>query len=197
MIYLLRHGQTEFNAAGRYQGRVDTVLTDRGRAQADAMARGLVPHVAASRSIIWSSPLRRATETAGIVAAALGGLPVRAEPRLTEVDLGVWEGLTAAEIDAGWPGVRASFERNTWFFGAPGGENYAEVADRLIGFLREIGADERPHVLVSHAIAGRVLRGIHAGLEPLRAMRLEIPQDAVFRLSGAGKIERIDCPAAV
>jgi probable phosphoglycerate mutase len=193
MIFLLRHGQTEFNHAGRYQGRLDSPLTTRGEAQAVDMGRVLAERIDPANAVILTSPLPRALRTAGIIAAGLGLEPV-VDPRLIEVSLGEWEGLTAEEIDAGWPGVRAGFRRNEWFFSAPGGEDYPSVAGRMASLLAELPRDDGPvHVLVSHAISGRVLRGLHAGLEPHRAMRLEIPQDAFFALHAGQDIQRIDC----
>ena len=191
MIYLLRHGQTAFNAEGRYQGQINSDLTARGVAQAQGVAGLLARIVDPQRAVILSSPLKRAADTAAIVGRALG-LPVATDARLTEVSMGAWEGLTAEQIDAGWPGARAGFVRNGWFFGAPGGERYDQIAARIGALLAEVAQHPRPvRILVSHAIAGRVLRGVFAGLAPERAFRLEIPQDAVFRLHGAGRIDRI------
>lgn len=194
MIYLLRHGQTEFNAAGRYQGRIDSALNAKGLAQAQDVAALLQTLVDPAQAMILSSPLTRASRTAQIVAGRLG-LMVTQDPRLTEVSMGAWEGLTAEQIDAGWPGARAGFARNGWFFGAPGGETYAQVADRVSSLLADLAVPPKPVcILVSHAITGRVLRGVFARLPPERAFRLEIPQDAVFRLHGKGLIDRL--PAA-
>jgi broad specificity phosphatase PhoE len=197
MIYLLRHGQTEFNLAGRYQGRLDSALTARGEAQAAEMGRVLAARIDPTRTVIQTSPLPRAVRTAAIIADQLGVQPV-VDARLIEVALGVWEGRTAAEIDEGWPGVRDGFRRNEWFFNAPGGEDYPTVERRLSNLLAELPLDQTvAHVLVTHALSGRVLRGLHAGLEPHRAMRLEIPQDAFFSLHPGGDIQRIDCALPV
>ncbi|WP_172961000.1 histidine phosphatase family protein [Oceaniglobus roseus] len=195
MIYLLRHGQTEYNAEGRYQGRAESSLTERGRAQALAYAAALKPRVRASECVILSSPLSRARQTAAIVGEALGGAPVVVEPDLTELSLGAWEGRTAAEIDAGWPGARDAVPRNMWFFHAPDGEDLASATRRVGRALAAAGARPEPvRILVSHAVVGRLLRGIYLGLDPLKAARLEIPQEAFFALSGEGVIERIACP---
>lgn len=191
MIYLLRHGQTEFNAAGRYQGRLDSPLTPRGLAQAQQMGAALAALVEPAGVVIMASPLGRALRTAQIVGASLGR-SVTTDPRLIEVGLGEWEGRTAAEIDTGWPGQRDAFPRNEWVFHAPGGESYDSVATRIGDVLTGIAADpERVRVIVTHAFTGRVLRGLFAGLPRHRAVRLEIPQDAVLRLDAGGSIVRI------
>ncbi|MBL9047245.1 MAG: histidine phosphatase family protein [Tabrizicola sp.] len=191
MTFLLRHGQTEFNLAGRYQGRVDSPLTGQGLEQAARMGETLAALVDARQTVILTSPLQRALRTAQIIGARLGLEPL-AEPRLIEVSMGDWEGRTAAEIDEGWPGARASHNRNEWFFGAPGGEDYPSVAKRMGSLLSDISQrSDRVHVLVGHAISGRVLRGLHARLEPLQALRLEVSQDALFALESNATLRRI------
>ncbi len=194
MIYLLRHGQTEMNARGRYQGRIESPLTERGRAQALAMARALAGR--AEGAVVLTSPLIRARRTADIVAAHLGLGDPEPMPGLIEVSMGEWEGMTADEIDAQNPGVRKSFARNEWSFHAPGGETHAQVSARLSRALDTIYARPgRVKIVVSHAVSGRVLRGLHAGIDPMAALRLEIPQEALFALTMGGGIERIACPA--
>lgn len=194
VIYLLRHGQTEFNLAGRYQGRVDSPMTPQGLRQSERMGHALARLVEPGNVVLMASPLPRALRSAQIVGDALGVAP-KVEPRLIEVDIGQWEGRTADEIDTGWPGARAGFRRNEWFFGAPGGESYAMVAERMTTLIADLAQrPDRIHVLVGHAISGRVLRGLHAGLEPAKAMRLEIPQDAFFALDDDGTLRRITLP---
>ncbi len=190
MLWLARHGQTEMNAAGRYQGRIDSPLNALGVRQAQVVGVLLAGLVDRARTEIVASPLQRAVRTAEIIGEALC-LPVRTEARLTEVGMGAWEGLTADQIDAGWAGARAGSVRNGWFFEAPGGEGHSAVVARLTALLADC-AEGPDQIFVSHAIAGRILRGIWAGLPKERAFRLEIPQDAVFRLYGGGQIER--CP---
>lgn len=99
-ILLVRHGESEWNAAGRWQGQADPPLSVEGRAQAAraaSVARGLVDRVVAS-------DLVRAHDTGRIIAAALEIADVGVEPDLRERDIGAWSGLTMAEVEAGWPG---------------------------------------------------------------------------------------------
>src|SRR5579871_6119870 len=98
-ILLARHGETEWNVARRWQGHAESDLTDTGRAQALELA-SLVGE--SGISAIYSSDLRRAADTASIVADALG-LTVRVDAELREVDVGEWSGLTSAEIEARFP----------------------------------------------------------------------------------------------
>lgn len=191
MIFLLRHGQTEFNVAGKVQGQLDSPLTALGEAQAVAMGRALAAQICGAPITITASPLGRTQHTARIVASALGGPEVNLDPRLAEVAMGQWQGLTRPEIDARWPDHRARAARNMWFFAAPEGESHAKVAARCQSLLDDLKARGGLHVLVSHAITGRVLRGLFAGLAPEKAARLEIPQDAFFRLLPGGETLRI------
>ena len=98
-VLLIRHGQSEWNADGRWQGQADPPLTDLGRHQALHAARNL-----GTVDAIVASDLQRASETALIIADALGVGPVVLEPGLRERDAGEWSGLTRAEIERDWPG---------------------------------------------------------------------------------------------
>ncbi|MDB5423010.1 MAG: histidine phosphatase family protein [Phenylobacterium sp.] len=192
LIYLVRHGQTEFNRERRIQGHVDSPLTGLGVRQAHAVGRllrDLIREPAGWR--IVSSPLGRARATAEIIAGLLGGPPVELDPRLMEVSWGASDGRLRDELAAEHP---ETFGRTGWAFDAPtGGESYeavsARVADWLAGLPPEPG---RRLIAVSHGISGRVLRGLYAGLSRDEAGRQDVPQDAVFRLMG-GNIHRLDC----
>ena len=98
-VLLVRHGQSEWNADGRWQGQADPALTDLGRSQAHHAARAL-----GTVDAIVASDLQRAAETAAILAAELGVGPLVLDPDLRERDAGEWSGLTRAEIERGWPG---------------------------------------------------------------------------------------------
>jgi broad specificity phosphatase PhoE len=193
MIYLVRHGRTAFNAEGRFQGGLDSPLTPLGLDQAARVGRLLQGLIGSAEGwLIQSSPLGRAQHTANIICDALGA-PGRLalDPRLAEVRLGEWDGLTDAEIELASPGRRAGTTRYDFFFSAPGGEGYTAFAARLGDWLAEAAADPRPRIAVSHGVAGRVLRGLYLGLDKTEALRLDTPQDAVFRLDG-GQVTRID-----
>jgi probable phosphoglycerate mutase len=98
-VLLIRHGQSVWNADGRWQGQADPPLTDLGRAQAHHAARAL-----GTVDAIVASDLERAAETAAILSGELGVGPIVLDPDLRERDAGAWSGLTRPEIEAGWPG---------------------------------------------------------------------------------------------
>jgi probable phosphoglycerate mutase len=194
MIYLVRHGQTEFNRDGRFQGQVDSPLTELGIAQARAVGERLAALAAADPGewLIETSPLGRARRTAEIIAETMGLPAPVIEPRLTEVSYGDMESLTRPEVDARWPefaGVRGIFGR------APGGETLEAVLARARAWLDDAEAANEAHrIAVSHASIGRGVRGLYAGLGIEDIRLLETPQDAFHRLHG-GVVERIDCGA--
>ena len=190
MIYLVRHGQTAFNAERRQQGRLDSPLTALGRAQAAAVGRllqGLVGQADGWRLV--ASPLGRAQDTAGIIGDALG-LPVETDERVTEVSFGEWDGRLRDELASEHPEV---FARGDWQFSAPGGESFEAVHGRLSGWLADLEPEpDRKVIVVSHGGAGRVLRGAFLGLSREATWAQEVPQDAVYRLA-SGAIARFDC----
>ena len=151
-LLLARHGETDWNREGRWQGWADPPLNEAGRAQAQALAEQLrtTPFDA-----VYSSDLRRAHETAVIVAAP-HAVPVVSDPGLREIDVGSWSGLTREEIARRFPGA----ER-------PGGETREEHLARVLHTVERIA---RAHVgerllVVSHGGTMRALRS-HASDEP-------------------------------
>ena len=180
MIYLVRHGQTQFNAERRQQGRLDSDLTPLGLSQAAAVGRllqGLTGKPAGWRLV--ASPLGRAQATA--------------DPRVTEVSFGEWDGRLRDELAAEHPEV---FARKDWQFSAPGGERYEDVHARVSGWLADLPPEShRKVIVVSHGGAGRVLRGAFLGLSREETWAQAAPQDAVFRMANAA-IVRFDCQPA-
>jgi broad specificity phosphatase PhoE len=133
---LLRHGESEWNAAGRWQGQGDPPLSARGREQAARLAEALVDE---GIEAIFASDLVRAAETAGFVAERLG-LAVSSDPRLRELDVGRWSGRTRSEIEADDVADLAAFESGDREARAGGGECRREVAERAMSAIEEIAA---------------------------------------------------------
>ena len=192
MIFLIRHGQTEFNLQGRLQGRLDSPLTDLGVLQARRMGRvlrGLVDDPAAWS--IVSSPLGRARRTAEIVRDETGlDCEIALDVRLAEAGGGDWEGMTWDEIRARRPDLDPNTRMRRLLLWASNGEGEAAVDRRLADWLAGIDeSDGRRRIVVSHGAAGQRLRQIYAGASDDTGEAP--PQDAVFRLH-RGTVERID-----
>jgi broad specificity phosphatase PhoE len=156
-VLLVRHGQSEWNALGRWQGIADPPLSDAGRSTADELAGSLAELVPSIDGVVWSSPLRRARDTAAIIAERLG-LRVAIEERLAERSVGEWMGLTNREIDARWPGHR---EAGRWPVGF---EPTTSVVARAVAALGDIAAASSERALVvAHAGIIRSLLSLHPG----------------------------------
>jgi broad specificity phosphatase PhoE len=190
MIYLCRHGQTFHNREGRMQGQTESDLTPLGRAQAAAMGELLVGFIERpSQWRIVASPLRRARETAETIAARLG-LPVEFEDRLLEISVGDWSNRLRDEVKHENPALQSDPE---WAFKSPGGETYEDIMERVSRWLAEQPPEpDRKLIVVSHGIAGWMLRGAYAGLSRAEVVAQDTPQNAIFRLDG-GAVERIAC----
>lgn len=190
MIYLLRHGQTDYNAEGRLQGQLESTLTPHGEAQVQAMADLLKTEIGDLEGWrILASPLKRTRQSAAIVSATLG-LAVEIAPALIEVGCGAWEGELYADLRAREP---AAFNAPDWYFRAPGGERFADMAARIDPWFASLPPEpERRLIVVCHGISGTFVRRAYLGLTEAETIRQETPQDAIFRLAG-GMSERLAC----
>jgi broad specificity phosphatase PhoE len=147
-ILLVRHGQSTWNADGRWQGRADPPLSDLGQRQAEVAAEHIADQ---GLTAVWASPLQRASETATILAARLG-FPVQTDERLEERDAGVWQGKTRAEIELGWPGFLSGGRRPEGF------ETDDVLHHRALAAMRDIAAgNDEPVLVVSHGGLIRVV----------------------------------------
>lgn len=191
-LLILRHGESEWNAAGRWQGTEDPSLSERGIRQAVAAAEAL-----GTFDAVWASTLRRASLTADIIAEHLGIGPVTLDERLVEVGYGPWQGLTRNEIEAGWPGYLAQLRR------PEGAEPFDAVVERVTAAVTDI-ARATP--------GGEVLIVAHGGI--LRLLRRSLGAGghddhfanlggARFTVHGSGRIVGhdtvtvIDCATAL
>ncbi|WP_415403176.1 histidine phosphatase family protein [Tateyamaria sp. SN3-11] len=178
-LLILRHGETEWNLAGRMQGALDSPLTAKGRAQATAQARLLASH-GIDGWACWSSPQGRAVATAHI---ALGprAADLRHDPRLCEITMGEWTGKLRAEIAAQVPHLFETDDDLGWYDHAPGGEGIEALYARCGAFLAGLRG---PAVIVTHGITSRMLRCHALGLEPGAYGDLPGGQGVVYHLSG-------------
>jgi broad specificity phosphatase PhoE len=165
-VLLIRHGETDWNATGRWQGRAPVPLNDSGLEQSRLLGRYLAAHDPPI-DVIYSSDLARAVQTAEAVAAPLQ-LAVRPEPRLREVDLGDWQGLTRAEAEA-WDAARyAVYVMGRGTSPPPNGESWEQVKTRARSAFDDLSARHagRTIALVSHGgTVGRIIESLFGPIE--------------------------------
>jgi len=154
-VWLIRHAESEWNAAGRWQGQRDPALSERGREQAQRLAATLAD---AQVEAIVASDLRRARETAAIVGGALGVTP-HLDARLRERDLGYWSGLTSVEIVARWPRDLARLRERDLELQPGGGESLRALQARVAAFVAVLAAwpGDGALAVVTHAGVLRTL----------------------------------------
>ena len=178
-FYLARHGETEWNASGRYQGAKDSPLTEKGREQARRIGRKLASVCKTAPPLLaYVSPLGRARETAALIGESVP-LEIRFEPRIAEISAGAWDGLSMYEIDVEYPGALSKGGPDDWYFLGPGGETFEDAFARVSEWLSEAVS---PSLVVTHGLASRIIRGAFCGLSKKDMLRLEVPQDGFYRL---------------
>lgn len=170
-ILLARHGETDWNRERRFQGHADPPLNDLGRTQARELATRLAGEAVVA---VYTSPLRRAHETALIVGEALR-LAVETRPALREIDVGSWQGLTRDEIEARFP---EDYRR--WLGGGSGwsgGETYDELRERVVPELLALARRHagRRVVVVCHGGTMRAAQAAAHRLPHAAARRVSAP----------------------
>jgi probable phosphoglycerate mutase len=188
VLFYLRHGETEWNVAGRLQGRQDVPLNARGRAQAShcgEVLRDLFARQGRDPDSVdyLSSPLGRARQTMELARAAMGLAAdvYRVVPTLSEISFGEWEGYTIAQLRSRDPQRVAAREHDKWQFLPPGGESYEMVAARMGAWYAALGRDA---VVTAH---GGTARGLMAWLgiaKPAAAPLIDIAQGVVYVFEG-------------
>ena len=163
-VILVRHGETEWNRDLRYQGKTDIELSPQGKKQASLLAERLAHQEVHA---IYSSDLKRAWATA-LAISAYHGLYVVAELGLREMDFGMWEGLTYAEIQGRFPEEMVRWEDDPLVKAPPGGESFGQVVTRITEALREI---VRRHqgatvLIVAHSGSLQALLCVALGIDP-------------------------------
>jgi len=189
VLLLARHGETNWNRERRFQGHADRPLNDVGRRQAHELAERLGVEAVTT---VYTSPLKRASETARIVSAQFDLEPRELEA-LREIDVGDWEGLTIEDVRARYPET----VEVAWHTGWPNGETHGELGARVLPALLEL---ESLHVGetvlgVTHAGPIRAALAAAAGLthEESRAQIGPLENCVVFRFAiEDGKLERVD-----
>lgn len=179
-IFLVRHGETDWNLAGRLQGSNDIPLNDLGREQAADTARVIDRLSGDPLPLAYvASPQSRASQTMQIMRAELGLPPddFRREPRLREIHFGRWEGYSWPELRRRDPASLALRDADPWNYVPPGGENYVMLCERVIAAINEL---DRDTVVVSHGGVVRAMLHKLAGMPPEQAVDLPVRQGAVY-----------------
>lgn len=189
-FYLLRHGETEWNKLGKFQGLTDVSLNERGYSQARDSARAALQW---EHAVIYASSLTRTVQVAEEI-RRLTGAPVVTDPGLRELSLGDLEGVTGAEMRAGWPEVYDTWRDNPANVTMPNGETLAQLQERAWQSILEI---EQAHpdapgvVVVSHNFTIRTI--ICALLDiPLHNFhRMSLGLGSVSTFESDGNIRRL------
>ncbi len=162
-LLMWRHGRTEWNVSGRFQGQLDPPLDEVGLAQVARSAPLLAAGLPRGGTVVVSSDLQRTVDTAAALTGILG-VPLRQDPRLREHGMGSWEGLTRDDVAARYPDQYAA-----WIAGEPvvdrGGEDPAAVGERALAALVDLPAAEAAVVVTHGGTAGRLMERL-LGLQP-------------------------------
>ncbi|MBA4017071.1 MAG: histidine phosphatase family protein [Pirellula sp.] len=198
LLYVIRHGETTFNAEGRIQGQLDTQLSPLGRAQAEAIARGMA---GSDIEAVFASPLSRAYETARPVAAACR-LEIRTDDRLKELNAGVFQNLLPAEMAEQYPEATARWKSHDPDYRIPGGESRRDLMVRGAAAFEAIFASGLQTVaVVAHGglltAALKALLGIPADRHPFMLYNGSISRlahDTQVRLLTLNEIDHLRGP---
>lgn len=184
-LYLIRHGETDWNRAQRYQGQRDIPLNDTGRAQAKRNGLALKDYLTNIGDYDFvSSPLSRAVETMELLRGAMGldSKQFRVSSDIRELHYGHWEGHLASALPDSDPEGIAAKALDPFGWRPRGGESYADLMQRIVPWLRSI---DRDTVAVTHGGVSRVARGAILNLPERDVPTLEVPQDRVLALRDA------------
>lgn len=183
-VYLIRHGETEWNTTMKFQGMTDIPLSERGRQQAVSLGKrlaGLKPDA------FYASDLVRAYETATIISGQQG-MPIETVPGLRELNFGAWEGLTITEIKRLYPVTIKQWWENPFSIRIPGGETYSELIERSVNAIKEIVTrhSNGQVVVVSHGGAIRSIVGSVLGIDLGKYWRLGLHNGSLSILDFTG-----------
>ncbi|KPB01138.1 histidine phosphatase family protein [Ahrensia marina] len=182
-FFMIRHGETDWNREGRFQGQVDIDLNELGRSQAAGNGKALASLIDPSQWAFVCSPMSRTRETMELIRENIG-LPregYSVDDRLIEVTFGDWEKHTLADIEDTWPDQAKLRQENKWEYVPPNGESYRSAAERMRPVLESL---KQPTVIVTH---GGIIRGMRVfieGTDPDDTAHGATPQDQLYFYDG-------------
>lgn len=177
--YLVRHGETEWNALGRVQGQMDSPLTVLGREHARSSGRLLAR---LGVDAMFASPLGRVRETLAMLAEYVPVAPVF-DDRLMEWSGGAWSGELYADIPGRWPAEWAAWRADRYHQRSPGGENWVDLVARARSFVDDVHRVPGERVaVVAHGFLNSALAEVLLGLSPVETLRIHQANDVVIRI---------------
>jgi broad specificity phosphatase PhoE len=191
-LHLVRHGETEWNKLGRFQGQIDIPLNSRGLAQAKETAQAIAED---GEIALYSSPLQRTMQVADEI-SHLANVPVVPVPGVKELNLGELEGVTGEEMRNLWPDVYAAWNQDPGTLAMPKGESLSQLQDRAWQALQEL---EEAHsgddviVLVSHNFAIRTMIHKVLGLPLSNFHRLSLGLSSICTVEYTARGRRLSC----
>jgi glucosyl-3-phosphoglycerate phosphatase len=181
--YLVRHGETEWNAARRMQGQLDSPLTPQGREHAKTTARLLAR---LGVDVVHASPLGRVRETLAFLAGEVALEPAF-DDRLKEWSSGDWSGEYYADLRQKWPREFAAWEADRYNYRPPGAENFQDLAGRARAFLDDAaGTTGQRIAVVAHGFLNRALVAGLLSLAPAETLRIRQRNDVIIRVAVRG-----------
>lgn len=186
-LHLVRHGETDWNRDGRFQGHSDIPLNEKGLEQARRCGRRLADLVGTGtldkqHLQLLCSPMARARQSADEICRILATWNIEPKPKtaLTEVSFGHWEGLTTHEVKEAFPEHRKARKLDRWRFTPPGGESYASRAPEIENLLAGI---DRPTILVCHAGVIKICLYLLGAADLQSALTHPISQERIYTWS--------------
>lgn len=188
-IFIVRHGQTDWNLHAKMQGHKNIALNKTGIKQAKQAARAL-----ANKKIqaIYCSDLKRAKQTAQIISKQTGA-PIIFSPALRELDLGEFEGKTREQAKQLHPEFFVAREKNPFHAKRPGGESYADAQKRVLPMLKKILASNKTVCIVSHSGTSRIMLRILLKLKKNEALEIHHPNACTYEVDTKTKKAKTHC----
>lgn len=186
-IVLIRHGETDWNIEGRYQGQADPPLNSKGLLQAQELVHELEN---VGIQVFYTSPLQRTKQTANILAKKLM-VPIIDEPRLMEIHQGDWQTRLRTEIESLYPELFSNWETDPWEVSPPGGEHLSQVQTRVNQAVDDILSSQTYQIigLVTHRIPIALIKVRYQNMDPDIVRTIHLPNAYWEEISDSALME--------